>query len=393
MHLPSDQHEEASYIIFKKDGDIFARNGDSGNIEFSGTDFATVVNNAIEDLPNYGSAETHSGLIFIKEGVYTVSTPIQLYENTKIVGIGYGGDPSSGGTVLKAADSFNNNIIEYGPFGNNRYFAELRNIGLNGNNLNNTSGHCIFSDNSGAGEPRDLHLINVFAIRAAEDGAHLENAHGATISDCLFESSGRHGLYLGPNGVEPRLSNVAAILSGMAETGHGVMILTDRASGNIMVRSAGGDGVHIGSATVQPVELNLQIVSKNNDNYGVYDNSMHSTIRATCRGNGSTGYYVDRVYNLIFVQATGNGGYGVDASSSDYCVIETGDLYNNTSGKINGPAGVGRTVVNGLGQNAGDPNTTGKWNGNGYEGLIVRDTVNANTYIYNNGTWSQIAST
>ena len=48
---------------------------------------------------------------------------------------------------------------------------------------------------------------------------------------------------------------------------------------------------------------------------------------------------------------------------------------------------------NGLGYNAGDPNTTGQWTGNGIEGLVVRDTTNANTYLFNNGGWSQIAAT
>jgi len=51
-----------------------------------------------------------------------------------------------------------------------------------------------------------------------------------------------------------------------------------------------------------------------------------------------------------------------------------------------------RTVLNGKGENAGDPSSTGDWNGNGYEGVIVRDTTNNNTYIYNAGAWSQIAS-
>jgi len=50
MHLPSDQHEEASYIVFKKNGEVFVRDGDSGNIEFSGAD---AIQNALDSLP-YG---------------------------------------------------------------------------------------------------------------------------------------------------------------------------------------------------------------------------------------------------------------------------------------------------------------------------------------------------
>jgi len=52
-----------------------------------------------------------------------------------------------------------------------------------------------------------------------------------------------------------------------------------------------------------------------------------------------------------------------------------------------------RTVQNGIGLNDGDPSTTGDWNGNGFEGLLVRDITNDDTYLYNVGTWSQIAST
>jgi hypothetical protein len=51
-----------------------------------------------------------------------------------------------------------------------------------------------------------------------------------------------------------------------------------------------------------------------------------------------------------------------------------------------------RTVEDGLGFNSGDPSSTGDWNGNGYEGVFVRDTTNGDTYLYNNGSWSQVAS-
>lgn len=46
-----------------------------------------------------------------------------------------------------------------------------------------------------------------------------------------------------------------------------------------------------------------------------------------------------------------------------------------------------RDVINGWGENAGDPNTTGEWNGNGYEGAAVVDTTNNNKYVYRGGAW------
>ena len=46
-----------------------------------------------------------------------------------------------------------------------------------------------------------------------------------------------------------------------------------------------------------------------------------------------------------------------------------------------------RTVMNGWGENAGDPNTTGDWNGSGYEGAAVVDTANSARYVFRNGGW------
>lgn len=46
-----------------------------------------------------------------------------------------------------------------------------------------------------------------------------------------------------------------------------------------------------------------------------------------------------------------------------------------------------RTVLNGWGENAGDPSTTGQWNGSGYEGAAVVDTSNSIKYVYRSGNW------
>lgn len=46
-----------------------------------------------------------------------------------------------------------------------------------------------------------------------------------------------------------------------------------------------------------------------------------------------------------------------------------------------------RVTVDGWSLNAGDPNSTGAWNGNGREGVNVRDTANGNNYAYVDGGW------
>jgi len=94
MHLPSDQHEEASYIIFKKDGDILARNGDSGNIEFSGTD-ATAV---IEDAIAAGGKK-----IYLKSGITYVPS------GNEIPGVSFEGEDIDN-VVISSADPTTDNL-------------------------------------------------------------------------------------------------------------------------------------------------------------------------------------------------------------------------------------------------------------------------------------------
>jgi len=60
--------DAASYIIFKDGGLIKAKNCRTGQIEFSGTDAATVIQEALNALPE-------GGKLFVKNGVYTTLNP------------------------------------------------------------------------------------------------------------------------------------------------------------------------------------------------------------------------------------------------------------------------------------------------------------------------------
>jgi len=70
--------QPASYIIFTDGSTIYAKNGTTGEIEFSGADATTVIQNAINQLSN--------GMIFIKRGTYDLSGVLSLDDNTIIVG-------------------------------------------------------------------------------------------------------------------------------------------------------------------------------------------------------------------------------------------------------------------------------------------------------------------
>lgn len=88
---PGSMVTEASYIIFTDGTNVYARNGLTGEIEFSGADAGEVINNAISQLPS-------GGKVFINPGEYIVSTTILVdkqgislegsFGATKLIGTG-----------------------------------------------------------------------------------------------------------------------------------------------------------------------------------------------------------------------------------------------------------------------------------------------------------------
>jgi len=62
----------ASYVIFQEDGEVKAKNGTTGVIEFSGTDAATVIKSAIDALG------TEGGKIFLKAAEYNITATIRI---------------------------------------------------------------------------------------------------------------------------------------------------------------------------------------------------------------------------------------------------------------------------------------------------------------------------
>lgn len=124
-------------------------------------------------------------------------------------------------------------------------------------------------------------------------------------------------------------------------------------------------------------------ISLQHNNYTVFNNVI-------IRANDGYGIFMNNINNVSFVncRALNNTDEGFYIKGVDTRLHNTQAIGNGTNIRDEGT----RTVIEGLGKNAGDPSATGDWNGYGYEGLIIRDTTNANTYIYNNGVWSQIAS-
>ena len=76
-----DFKSEASYIVFKDGGKIYAKNGDSGMIEYSDADISSLLQNVINTLySRYGG-----GKIFIKRGIYYPTKTVYIPDGIKLI--------------------------------------------------------------------------------------------------------------------------------------------------------------------------------------------------------------------------------------------------------------------------------------------------------------------
>jgi len=124
---------------------------------FSGSDMGLKTQAALDDLNG-------KGVVYLPAGSYTVSSTILLSEGQYLVGAG------ADATVLELAAGANTNLIEFSNGGYLGIFGGVRDLQLDGNRANNSSGHAIYSN----GDIIDGKLYNCFVDEVADDCVHLE---------------------------------------------------------------------------------------------------------------------------------------------------------------------------------------------------------------------------
>jgi hypothetical protein len=108
---PGSFTETASYVIWTDGATIYAKNGETGAIDFSGSDASTVIQSAINALPS-------GGKVLVKAGTYILTKAVQLYSNTVLEGEGSSTVLKVGGVVesviASTASSGQKNVIVAG---------------------------------------------------------------------------------------------------------------------------------------------------------------------------------------------------------------------------------------------------------------------------------------
>jgi len=191
----ANPEQTASYIVWTDGTTIYAKNGTTGEVEFSGTDAATVINNA---LANLTSGRTWKEKLVLK-GVFTINSPIQMVSYAILEG-GY----------LVARDNFDDYLITI-PSGTNNF--EISNMRLYGNPTNQTNGGLIKGVGTASYDICNFRLENL-QLYSFKDYAvwlsyvshfFIENLEIDSVSEGIVQ--GKRGLFI-DHAIEPHINNV-----------------------------------------------------------------------------------------------------------------------------------------------------------------------------------------
>lgn len=154
----------ASYIIYQEGAIIYARNGRTGTVEFSGADASTVINNAISATSIAGG-----GIVGLKEGNYSITASVVMLDNVVLQGEGWS-------TILTLAANTNINVITATSQTN----LTIRDLKIDGNKANQT----ILSSGIYFHTVTDINITNVNIFDFLYEGILIRNSSDGIIAHC-----------------------------------------------------------------------------------------------------------------------------------------------------------------------------------------------------------------
>ena len=267
----------ASYIVYTDGTAIYAKNGRTGNIDFSGADAAAVINQAIAALGATG------GTVALLEGQYDIASPINLASNVSLVGQG-------AGTVLRIPDGHNADLRVISASNASR--VRVANLRIDGNKANQTVGNM-----SG------ICLTNVTDSRI--EGCVVENLFTDwTAPDYPWAE----GIYLGSSNYNTVTGNTC--------------------------RGNGCDGIHLASSSNNNIARNA-LLSNGNNGISISNSSNYNIVVGNiARDTEGAGIYVDHSSNNTIASNMVLGNSQMEDNEIDGIMLNLEADYNNVQGNI-----------------------------------------------------------
>ena len=309
---PEIANQGYSYIIWTDGTNYYAKNGKTGQIDFSGTDASTVIQNAINNLtPN----RTWKEVVKLK-GVFYVST-ISLPSYTVL-------DLREATLIMK--NNVNNNMI------NAIHASNVEIIGgiIDGNKANQTQGHGIYVAYS---DSQSFRIYGVEIRNFKGNGIYIYSyVSNGEISNCVIHDNEWSGIDLDDHILETIVTGNTIYNNGL----HGIMIdtagLRNVISGNVVYLN-GASGIELYSDAPGYESYGTAIVGNTcwqNRYHGIEVNQYQSGILITGNSCVENNMHGIRVYNSRDIVIAGNMCARNGTSGQPYDGINVYDCYNVT---------------------------------------------------------------
>jgi len=296
-----------SYVISKIGDKYYAKNGETGEIEFSGTDASSVIQSAIDALPADG------GKIFIKAGTYELKNGLVINKDK----VELEGEGKS--STLRVADGANLTvpIIRVGNGITAREHISIHDLQIDGNRAGQTAGekaHGIHLNRVRKSCICRCYIKSTFPrIHGGGDGIWIDVPSSIKISDNSFYDVGDRGItVMGEEGADTFAGII--IVNNLFKAGFDRSISVECPTlgkylydviivGNVCDGNAEGSGIGLDKIRNFVVEGNLCI---NNARRGLYIKSEcydGLVVGNSFRKNGYAGIQLDPMTSRISLVA------------------------------------------------------------------------------------------
>lgn len=399
--------------------DVVADGGAAGD---GTTDDTAAIQAAIDAAEAYVAANNSSATVLFPPGVYRTSSQLTVESDSiALIGSQPGGDNflDGLGTIIAPTEDFTDAqyVINVTSPDEERPRANFRMAGigiakLQADTLTNTVGGLRLKSFK-------AFIQDVFIDEMTGNGCLVQgdavagggwNTYETKFHNVHLRRCGGVGLYLSNNTADMHFTD--CVVGGNDGVG---LYVTGGASCHYTSCHFTGNlhNVHMdgGGSRSKWVGCKFEAADQHNVNIDATDGGMTDLHFVGCNFNAAATLAADNTYDGFIVQRAsgGNTASGVMAG----CTFQQSSGTNNPryhlnfssavaanwrvegckfdgnaqTGAFNHHANAVRCVINGLGINVGDPTSTGQWNANGQEGVMVRDTGGSTVYIYAGGAW------
>jgi len=310
---PESFVETVSHVFFKDETEIKAKSGDTGQIEFSGKDAATVINDVLANGLTGGRTWKEK---VVSKGNFTISSVIKIPSYTVLEIQG----------SLTLANGVNTDILQNSDQTNGNTQIEIIGGELDGNKANQTAGTALID----FVKVTDSLVEGVYVHDAYFRGVQfLTDSHRNKVVNCWIENIGAvddsgDGILLDGN------DNIASGNYIKGSEGYNIYVRTGERNfilKNICDGASGVTYINIGVseyASPETIVIGNTAVNAKNDGIIISFNSTDSLILGNlAKGNGRHGIFV-----------SGNTEQGINLDTAEEIIIIGNEVRSNVGNGI-----------------------------------------------------------